>query len=1163
MTRLRLQSLDLLRYGHFENRTLEFHQHLGRNGQKRDFQVIYGPNEAGKSTTRRALEEWMFGFNHHIDERATFNFEAGQLRVGAHAALNGGAALGSIRRRSNRATLYQPDDATQQDEGFLLQALNGLDREHYRQIWSLTGRRLRAGGELLAKLADHGTGQLLAMRLGGLDVPGILESINRKRLALWKERGQNQPIAQHLKDLAIVKKEVRQLLLSEEKLASAEEAVATTEERREALQAQQRDLASKRQAFQERLTLYPKALACRAAQQKVRSLPVPLLTAEQVGTLNTHLQHWDSMRQKETEALENLQKQQLLCNALPAVDNVVESAPLLQDLLREAKSAPAEQEGLEALQQEAAGLEHRQAIVARQLGLAPPFPLPNPDAFEGLEGQAQAIVDNQRNMARLETMLDNPGVVQATVQPQSEPTSQEELLQQKALAEQWLSKADSLSEDLQQATLAELNQQWESLKRKLAPLPLGPLSNAASLRASLQSLTLPGADECEMLRTQQRQQHADLARAQESLQQTQHQLEQLHHEQQAVLQGAVPITPERIAKARTARNQILARFLHQPSAATAADLMQAVNNCDSLVDGALMQNQHQGQLQDLSRRIKQSELARRQAQEKLTLLQKSMQHYQNQWAERLQEGGLGAWANVSNSLEQIPAWRLALQEALTFLANVIEWQHVLEQGQAFLVHLGASSVAPVPLEATPPLLAMRSAVAARTHAVANALEHKRELALEQRTQRQLNQQHRKEWSVSKSLGHQLNQAWLKSCAQRGLPAQMQAQDYQSWLNLARLTTALERNKEAQKAKRKRLNHFHALRQDMLKQYQAADLATLQQRLEKAQDQSRDRHAALGALENLRGLHGLHVQKSQQAANMLRQALKPLAATLPDAPQWTEHQLRAALADSSLHHQAQSLREGAYRELAAACPPSWSCPQADSQAFLSWLDDILAQPADVLTVEQANLDEDIRALNIPLEEARRAVWESQQKLKELRQAPGTAELEQKRVNLQALLVEETREWAKLTVQHHLLQELMRQEREASHRPFLDSASHYFAQLTKQGGKSSYTHVEMDEVAGSLKACPGQGRPVAIDHLSTGTRDQLFLALRLADLKVNHIDKGQALPFVADDLFVQFDAERTQAAFEVLAAFSSQTQVLLFTHHQPPCDVEALGGNLITL
>jgi uncharacterized protein YhaN len=73
----------------------------------------------------------------------------------------------------------------------------------------------------------------------------------------------------------------------------------------------------------------------------------------------------------------------------------------------------------------------------------------------------------------------------------------------------------------------------------------------------------------------------------------------------------------------------------------------------------------------------------------------------------------------------------------------------------------------------------------------------------------------------------------------------------------------------------------------------------------------------------------------------------------------------------------------------------------------------------------------------------------------------------------------------------------------------------------------------------------GEPVQIAGLSEGTRDQLFLALRLALLERR---TSEPMPFIGDDLLTSFDAERTLAGLRLLAAAGKQQQIILFTHHK---------------
>ncbi|MBY2935667.1 YhaN family protein [Rhizobium leguminosarum] len=75
----------------------------------------------------------------------------------------------------------------------------------------------------------------------------------------------------------------------------------------------------------------------------------------------------------------------------------------------------------------------------------------------------------------------------------------------------------------------------------------------------------------------------------------------------------------------------------------------------------------------------------------------------------------------------------------------------------------------------------------------------------------------------------------------------------------------------------------------------------------------------------------------------------------------------------------------------------------------------------------------------------------------------------------------------------------------------------------------------------------GATVSVAAMSDGTRDQLFLAFRLASLE-NYGASTEPLPFIADDILVHFDDERSAATLDLLARFAETNQVLLFTHHK---------------
>jgi uncharacterized protein YhaN len=113
-----------------------------------------------------------------------------------------------------------------------------------------------------------------------------------------------------------------------------------------------------------------------------------------------------------------------------------------------------------------------------------------------------------------------------------------------------------------------------------------------------------------------------------------------------------------------------------------------------------------------------------------------------------------------------------------------------------------------------------------------------------------------------------------------------------------------------------------------------------------------------------------------------------------------------------------------------------------------------------------------------------------------------------------------------------------------------------------GSFEALRVELDDkdVAHLIGVRP-DGARVPVSGMSTGTADQLYLALRIAAV-TDYLDRAAGLPFIADDLFINFDDDRAAAGFRVLGELAEKTQVLFFTHHQHLVEIAraTLGGSL---
>ncbi len=68
----------------------------------------------------------------------------------------------------------------------------------------------------------------------------------------------------------------------------------------------------------------------------------------------------------------------------------------------------------------------------------------------------------------------------------------------------------------------------------------------------------------------------------------------------------------------------------------------------------------------------------------------------------------------------------------------------------------------------------------------------------------------------------------------------------------------------------------------------------------------------------------------------------------------------------------------------------------------------------------------------------------------------------------------------------------------------------------------------------------------DQLSSGTREQLYLAIRLAYV-LHYCRQNEPLPIVMDDVLVNFDDGRVRQTLATLAEVAKSVQILFFTCH----------------
>jgi uncharacterized protein YhaN len=250
----------------------------------------------------------------------------------------------------------------------------------------------------------------------------------------------------------------------------------------------------------------------------------------------------------------------------------------------------------------------------------------------------------------------------------------------------------------------------------------------------------------------------------------------------------------------------------------------------------------------------------------------------------------------------------------------------------------------------------------------------------------------------------------------------------------------------------------------------------------------------------------------------------------------EQELRQLASQLDEAEQLRKTRSALTREIAAAIGKHGS--EADFTALLA------ADTIGRLEKDWETLASQAEALDRESKDAlqRRGALVEQQ-----RAAAADRSLALKQVDLNMIeeqLARAIDAWRERAVVSMLL-ERIREDYEQHRQPeTLKEASGYLNQLT--GGK--YTRIWTPLAHDILFVDTVDGQPLPVQVLSRGTREQLFVSLRLA-LVAAYARRGIHLPMILDDVFVNFDAGRTKTACAVLRDFAKQGhQLLVFTCHE---------------
>ncbi len=1141
---MRFRALTLEAFGPFTSERLDL-----SGGAPGGLHIVYGPNEAGKSTSLRAVTGLLFG----IPERTgdAHLHPAKNLTVGAvlERTVGGVREELSFSRRKRRKDSLVDHAGNALPEGMLDGWLHGLDERSFLTRFGLDQERLELGAEALLGGSEEG---LFAAGTAGADVRRLLEDLDEQSGQLYLPRGSKPRLNRALLALSEASKAVRMAVRPPEKWREqkkahelAVERVRTIDAERQALRADQKrlsrlasvlsdvsrwvDTSAERKALGTLPELGPDATERRErAEREVRELSL-------------------DARRLERE-LSDLQKALAALPAASSLSDVEDErlASLQMEIGREFKAQQdlpklqlRMQLSLEEIRRVLAGLGHEGAEnpLERADSLAVEAALERRVRRMAAEhGKLWAALEQSERLTR-EVSRELDGLRAAL-----ETAPHAEGLEGLELA---LGNARRAERDEERLASRDLEERKLRAKVDRLRTELGTSAPHAELVRSL-----PTAREVERARAEHASLLTELRRVAKA-----------RAEQKTRLDGAlagigalaslgeVP-TEARLADARKSRDEahalvVAAAAVPDEVRSRAIELAQREQEADRVADRLRLEAHRVSELKTLEEaRLVALSLGESLAEESKRL-EDVRALFEATWRAAWERLGVSAAApddfvELRQRLHELSE----LEEALGVLAgetSAARAQHASAR-DALLAALRPYAVGPYAAGSPGAKKLDGASLGSLLEVGARLVTESKEARERRRAQAERQKELERTLVVRKAesedarrIFEEWRREWAELAAKLGLSVVSPPEEALAVLSdLAGLLRLSEDAREKQRRVRgiERDSAAFVVEVRALVEKHAPDLAgagaseaaeELLRRVRTARDADKERRR-LEAERALRSERLAAAEAGKEAATATLDAIMRLAGArdAEELPRIEGAVKRARELDAQLERLEESLRS-----------------KAGAGSLLDLIEEARSIRHDELLAQLEEVERRLEELEEELRDAEQNASSLERGLEHYR-GEEAAVAQQRVETVTAEAREALRQFVVLRAARLLLEREVTRYAERHQGPILSRASEHFPRLTL--GKYTGLRVGLGE---RTLRCVRDGRELEVSELSRGTRAQLYLALRLASLE-HHFEHHSPVPLVFDDLFVDFDDDRAAAAFELLGELAARVQILYFTH-----------------
>lgn len=1162
---MRFARLYLQAYGRFTDDELGF-----QRSDASDLHLIFGPNEAGKSTTLDAVTDFLFGFDHRTSY--DFHHDAQDLRVGAAMEFAGGE-LHAIRRKGRKQTLFaldpvglHEDTRTPLPEDAIAALLAGLDRSTYRMLFGLDLDELGKGGRALAA-GEGEVGQSLFQAAAGLSVlKRVGDDLRKAADDLFKARASTPALNKALSEYAIRGKEIRDKSVRSSAWEAAEQALL------KAVDAHARLLSERRQAREQHTRLVrirgnlPLLAQRRALANELEALrAVPRLPADAADRRRKAEQALRDAQSAARAAAEELQRLTTIRESIRFDSQLLASASVVEQVDRQVEACVKAREAVVA---HAAALATAHTQIRELLDeIAPGLPeaelgglLPTRTLAAGVRRLAKQRAELWSKRDSVEEqhakVQGELAAARSALQDMPEPQGLEALL----LVLDALNDYPQLEQRVREKE-ARVEADWADARRRAAEL-------GVSDPDALAHMSLPARAEVTGFQAQFEatgKRRSELAGKAEQIARD---LADCRLELRKLEAAGEVVTQAQVDRARHHRDRgwQLVRRVHIDGDATAADRAAgeayepgsglahafegAMHEADRLADLLHGDTERATRFAGYAERIQQMEQESERLGAQITRAGAEHEALVRRWQAVCAPLGL-AQALPDAVLE----WLQKRESFMTIYVKLAEQDGDLVTSIACRDALGRSLSQALAECGLPAIAGGESAQFALRR-----LKHHQERLAGLKAARDATQARIRQWEAEvQRLGSDLARVaepierwqaeWQGVLSALRLAPDMGGEEAEVRLDqFDRLAKAREERRRAERVGSEQAAVIAAF------EHAVAELKALIGRTGDAVPPEAWVRALRGELTHARAqnerlkenqasierqqANERESRRQEEAAGEILAVLAREANCTPDAlPQVEALAARRQQAESELSRVERDLVRQNGREV----------PEVIEEAGAFDVDRI-ARELDELEERIARLDDAVRSAQEAESQARRA-------FDAIDGGAAVAQLQQDQAVLTAQIQSQAQRWSRAKLAAQMLQRVVQQYRERHQGPLLDRASAIFAAITC--GSFAGLTTDYDDDRQILLGVRPAGERVPVAGMSKGTCDQLYLALRLATIEA-HIASRGPMPVIVDDLLVQFDDRRALATLKQLRALAAGTQVLFFTHHEHLIDLALESG-----